>query len=101
MGAGRCARSAATAWARRRTASSSPHAMSASSRCAGPATSTSARVTPKRAHSARPSTSATSEALWYAVTKVRTLSRALRHLNTNQKGEMVLLTIVPWRLTRT
>jgi hypothetical protein len=57
--AGRCARSAATAWVPRRRETSSPPATSAASRCAARATSTSARTAPRRARSARPSTSAT------------------------------------------
>lgn len=59
MWPGRCARSAATAWAPRRTATSSPPATSAASPCAAHATSTSARTAPRRARSARLSTSAT------------------------------------------
>jgi hypothetical protein len=57
--AGRCARSAATAWAPPRRGTFSPPATSAGSPSAAPATSTSARTAPRRARSARPSTSAT------------------------------------------
>uniref|UniRef100_A0A0A9GJZ3 Cesa5 n=1 Tax=Arundo donax TaxID=35708 RepID=A0A0A9GJZ3_ARUDO len=64
--------------------SSSLPAMSAGSRCAHPATSTSARTASKRACSARPSTSATRGALRYAMSKVRMLMLTMGVTTTTQ-----------------